>query len=231
MSACSSSKKVPYLQDAASFTKQKIPSAYQVTIGNDDLLSIHVSSKDTILAIPFNRAAGAGYLVNSKGAITFPVFGEITAAGLTPTSLADFLKNRIIRDGYIRDPAVSVKLMNFKVSVMGEVNRPGVYPIPTERVTVLEALSLAGDMSVYGRRDKVLIVREEDGQRETHYIDLNSTVLFDSPWYYLKQNDVVYVEPNKARAQQSEFNPRLPLIVAAVSALTSVASLIILIAK
>ena len=230
-SACTTSKKVPYMQDAASFSRQKIPVAYDIAIGNDDLLSIIVGSKDTVLAIPFNRGQSQGYLVNAKGAINFPIFGEITAAGLTPVALAEHIRTRIVRDGYIRDATVTVKLLNFKVSVMGEVNRPGVYPIPTERVTILEALSLAGDMTVFGKRDKVLIVREQDGEREMHYIDINSTQLFNSPYYYLHQNDLVYVEPNKSRSQQSEFNPRVPVIVAGVSALTSIASLIIILIR
>jgi polysaccharide export outer membrane protein len=230
--SCTAYKKVPYMQDASSFTAQKIADAYQISIQNDDLLSIAVSSKDTILAMPFNRAPGGqGYLVNTRGHIDFPVFGEIKVAGMTPVALADFIRLRIIRDGYIKDPAVSVKLLNFKISVMGEVNKPGVFPIPTQRITILEALSMAGDMSVYGRRDKVLIVREEDGQRDMHYLDINSTAVFGSPYYYLRQNDVVYVEPNKARAQQSEYNPRLPVILSAASVLASIASLIILIAK
>ncbi|MHA4809103.1 polysaccharide biosynthesis/export family protein [Flavitalea flava] len=230
--SCTTYQKVPYMQDAVSFTKQKIPVAYQITIENDDLLSISVSSKDTVLAQPFNRAPGGhGYLVNQKGVIDFPVFGEIKVAGKTPIVLADALRSRIISEGYIKDPSVAVKLLNFKISVMGEVNKPGVYPIPSERVSILEALTLAGDMSVYGKRDKVLVIREEEGQRDMHYIDVNSTSLFNSPYYYLRQNDLVYVEPNKARAQQSEYNPRLPLILSAVSVLTSIASIIILITK
>ena len=219
------------MQDAATFARQKI-GAYRIKIENDDLLSIMVSSKDTVLARPFNRVPGGqGYLVSANGSIDYPVFGEISAAGLTASDLADSIKSMIIRGGHIKDPVVAVKLMNFKVSVMGEVNRPGVFPVPSERVTVLEAISMAGDMSVYGRRDKVLIVREEDGLRDMHYIDVNSTALFSSPYYYLKQNDLVYVEPNKAKAAQSDFDPRLPVILAGATVLTSIASLIILIAK
>ena len=230
--SCTTYKKIPYMQDAASFAKQKIPQTYQIKIEKDDVLSIAVSSRDTILSQPFNRAPGGqGYLVNTRGSIDFPVFGEIQVAGQTPVALADALRSRIIREGYIMDPAVSVKLVNFKISVMGEVNKPGIFPVPTERITVLEALSLAGDMSVYGRRDKVLILHEEAGQREMHYLDIDSTSLFNSPYYYLRQNDLVYVEPNKARAEQSEYSQRLPLIVSAASVLVSVATLIILIAK
>jgi polysaccharide export outer membrane protein len=230
--SCTVSKKIPYLQDAASFDRQKIDGGYAIKIENDDLLSIAVSSKDTLLAIPFNRTPGGrGYLVNTSGSIDFPVFGEMKIAGWTPAALADTLRRKIVHGGYIRDPAVSVRLLNFKVSVMGEVNKPGVFPVTTERVTLLEALSMAGDMSIYGKRDKVLVVREEGGQRETHYLDVNSTAIFSSPYYYLRQNDLVYVEPNKARAAESEYSSRLPVLLTAASVLTSLASLIILIAK
>lgn len=231
-SSCTTYKKVAYLQDAPAYTRQKIPATYEIKIEDDDMLSIAVSSRDTALALPFNHAPGGqGYLVSSDGNIIFPVFGEMKVAGQTPSSLAGSIKERIIKEGYIKDPGVSVKLMNFKVSVMGEVNKPGVYPIPTQRVTVLEAISLAGDMSIFGRRDRVLVVREEGGQREMHYMDVSSTDLFNSPYYYLRQNDLVYVEPNKPRAQQSEYNPRLPIYLAGASVLVSLASLIILIAK
>ena len=220
------------MQDAESFGRQKIPADYQITIGNDDVLSIAVSSKDTILAMPFNRPPGGqGYLVSARGTIVFPVFGEVSVAGLSPAVLADSIKERIIRERYIKDPAVSVKIQNFKISIMGEVNRPGVFSVPTQRITILEALSMAGDMSIYGRRDRVLVIREEYGQREMHYLNINSTAIFASPYFYLRQNDLVYVEPNRARAQESEYSPRLPVILAAVTALTSIASLIILIAK
>lgn len=230
--SCTTSKKIPYMQDAASYSPQKIPEVYQIKIENDDLLSITVSSRDTILAQPFNRTPGGqGYIVNSSGDILFPVFGVLKAEGQTTADLAESIKARIIREGYIRDPAVAVKLLNFKISVMGEVNKPGVFPIASQRVTILEALSLAGDMSIYGRRDKVLVVREEDGQRDMHYLDVSSTEIFHSPYYYLRQNDVVYVEPNKARTAESEYNPRLPVILTAVSVVTSLISLIILSAK
>jgi exopolysaccharide biosynthesis WecB/TagA/CpsF family protein len=232
MASCTGSKKVAYLQDAAGYARQKIAGAYPVKIGIDDVLSVTVSSKDTVLTRPFSRSPGGqGFLVDADGNIDYPVFGQIKAAELTTTALADSIRTRLINGGHIKDPIVTVKLLNFKISVMGEVNRPGVFPIPSERVTVLEAITMAGDMTVYGRRDKVLIIREEDGQRDMHYLDVNSTALFSSPYYYLRQNDLVYVEPNKAKAAQSEFDPRLPVILTGASVLTSLVSLIILIAK
>jgi polysaccharide export outer membrane protein len=230
--SCTTAKKVPYLQDAGSFIRQKIPDSYQIRIGDDDLLSIVVSSKDTLLAMPFNRTPERqGYLVDAAGSISFPIFGAMKVAGMTPSELADSIRLTIVRKGYIKDAEVAVKILNFKVSVMGEVNRPGVYSIPTQRVTVLEALSLAGDMSVYGRRDRVLVVREENGVREMRYMDVNSTSLFNSPYYFLRQNDLVYVEPNRARSTQSESNQRLPLFLAGLSVVATLASLIIVIEK
>ncbi|NML37257.1 polysaccharide export protein [Chitinophaga sp. G-6-1-13] len=232
--SCSAPRHVSYFQNAASFGKQPVEKSYKVNIQNDDLISIMVASKDTDLAVPFNKlnpdGTAYGYLVDAKGEIDFPLLGTLQVTRQTTDGLALLLKKRLISEGYIKDPTVIVRLLNFKVSVIGEVTKPGVFPVSTERITILEAIGMAGDLSIYGKRDKILVVREKDGEREMHYLDIQSTDLLSSPYYYLQQNDVVYVEPNKAKAMQGDYKTRvLPLVLSGVSVLASIASVLILV--
>jgi len=143
------------------------------------------------------------------------------------------IKEKLIAEGQLTDPIVTVNFLNFKVSVQGEVNRPGSFNIPGERITLLEALSMAGDLTIYGRRDRVLVIREHKGNRTMLYHDLTSTNVFNSPFYFLQQNDVVYVEPNKRRIQQSDINQNNSVSVwlSVVSVLITTASLIINLSK
>lgn len=247
--ACTSPKEVLYLQDIAPLKQQKIEQKYEVIIHNDDLLSIMVNSKDPELAIPFNmpmltyqlgtnggttgQQRVLGYLVDADGDIDFPILGKIHAEGLTRQQLTDLIKERLTKDDLIKDPIVTVQFLNFKVSVMGEVNRPGSFNITGDRITLLEALSMAGDLSIYGKRNRVAVIREHEGVRTVLYHDLRSSDIFSSPCYYLQQNDIVYVEPNRARAGQSGINQNNSANVwlSAVSILASIASLLVTIAK
>jgi polysaccharide export outer membrane protein len=147
--------------------------------------------------------------------------------------LTGLIKNRLINEDLIKDPVITVQFLNFKVSVMGEVARPGSFTINSDRVTLLEALGMAGDLTIYGKRDRVAVIREANGKRTVLFHDLRSSDIFESPCYYLQQNDIVYVEPNKARAGQSEINQNNSVSVwlSAVSILASVAALIVNIAK
>lgn len=219
--SCGSVKKTVYFQDIEEGTEQVIPQAYEVKIHKDDLLSIVVSSSNPELATPFNKplvsqqveassAVGRqtilGYLVDVQGQIDFPILGELYVEGLTRNQLQELIKIQLIEKGYINDPIVTVQFLNFKVSVMGEVSRPGSFTINGDRVTLLEALSMAGDLTIYGKRNRVAVIREEGGVRKVKYHDLRTARLFESPYYYLQQNDIVYVEPNKRKSQQSEIN-------------------------
>lgn len=224
LTSCASPKNIVYLQDVKSYATKNISQSYEAKIQRDDLLGITVNSKNPELTIPFTLpviayqasksdpmiATGTqqlqGVLVDPEGYINFPVLGKVQVAGLTRMDLITILQNRLMEDGYIDDPIVTIKFLNFKISVMGEVARPGTFTITSDRVTVLEALSLAGDLTIFGKRDRVTVIRENNGLRLIHVIDLRSTVLFDSPAYYLSQNDVVYVEPNKVKAGQSSIN-------------------------
>lgn len=243
LTACTSSKKILYLQDVQPLKQQDIENQYEVKIHNDDLLAIMVNSKNPELALPFNMPLISyqlgyqnnytqrilGYLVDSDGNIDFPILGKIHAAGMTRKELTTYLKQRLIDEDYIKDPVVTVQFLNFKISVMGEVNRPGSFDINSDRITLLEALSKAGDLTIYGRRDRVAVIREVDGVRTILYHDLRSSDIFQSPCYYLQQNDIVYVEPNKAKTGQSRINQNNSVSVwtSVLSVLTSIATLIL----
>ena len=245
--SCASSKKVVYLQDVVPLKQQVIEQKYEVYIHNDDLLAIMVNSKNPELALPFNmpmvtyqlgserggQQRVLGYLVDTNGDIDFPILGKLHVVGLTRLQLTDLIKQRLIEEDLIKDPIVTVQFLNYKVAVMGEVNRPGSFNISGDRITLLEALSMAGDLTIYGRRDRVAVIREKDGKRTILFHDLRSADIFNSPCYYLQQNDIVYVEPNKAKAGQSEINQNKAVGVwlSAASILVSIASLIVTLTK
>lgn len=247
--SCKSRKDVVYLQDVVPLKQQEIEQRFEVYIHEDDLLAIMVNSKDPELAMPFNMpmvtyqigAGGAssgqnrvlGYLVDVNGDIDFPILGKLHVAGLTRLELRELIKNKLIEGDLIKDPVVTVQFLNYKVSVMGEVARPGSFNIQGDRITLLEALSMAGDLTIYGRRDRVAVIREKDGQRTILFHDLRSADVFTSPCYYLQQNDIVYVEPNKAKSEQSGINQNNSVSVwlSAVSVLAALASLIVTLTK
>ena len=247
--SCASSKKVVYLQDVVPLKQQDIEQKYEVYVHNDDLLAIMVNSKNPELALPFNMpmvsyqlGSGStnsacqrvlGYLVDGNGDIDFPILGKLHVAGLTRMQLTEMIKQRLIEGDLIKDPIVTVQFLNYKVSVMVEVYRPGYFNISGDRITLLEGVSMAGALTIYGRRDRVAEIREKDGKRTILMHDLRSSDIFNSPCYYLQQNDIVYVEPNKAKAEQTDINQNKSLGVwfGAISALVSIASLIVTLTK
>ena len=240
LASCSAPKEVLYLQDIASIKEENLDKNYEVIIHKDDLLAILVNSKDPELALPFNMPVvtyqiGAqttaqqrllGYLVDQNGDIDFPILGKIHVEGLTRMQVTELIKQKLMSEDLIKDPIVTVQFLNFKVSVMGEVTRPGTFDISGDRITLLEALSMAGDLTIYGRRDRVAVIREKDGKRRILYHDLRSSDIFQSPCYYLQQNDIVYVEPNKAKTGQSRINSNnsVGVWLSAVSVLASITS-------
>ena len=243
LASCSAPKEVLYLQDIASIKEENIDKNYEVIIHKDDLLAILVNSKDPELALPFNMPVvtyqiGAqttaqqrllGYLVDQNGDIDFPILGKIHVEGLTRMQVTELIKQKLMSEDLIKDPIVTVQFLNFKVSVMGEVTRPGTFDLSGDRITLLEALSMAGDLTIYGRRDRVAVIREKDGKRRILYHDLRSSDIFQSPCYYLQQNDIVYVEPNKAKTGQSRINSNnsVGVWLSAVSVLASITSLMV----
>lgn len=245
--SCRTPQDVIYFQDAGNYKKYQDVDQYEVYIHQDDLLAIMVNSQATEAALPFNMPMAnyyvggesygqqrtLGYLVDKEGNIDFPILGKVHVEGLNRNQLRDTLRSQLINEGYLKDPIVTVNFLNFKISVVGEVNRPSSFTISGERITLLEALSMAGDLTIYGRRDRVAVIREAKGERTILYHDLGSTDLFKSPCYYLQQNDIVYVEPNKRRVQQSNINQNNSASVwlSIVSVLLTAASVIISISK
>ena len=243
LASCSAPKEVLYLQDIASVKEENIDKNYEVIIHKDDLLAILVNSKDPELALPFNMPVVTyqiggqtsvqqrllGYLADQNGDIDFPILGKIHVEGLTRMQVTELIKQKLMEEDLIKDPIVTVQFLNFKVSVMGEVARPGTFDISGDRITLLEALSMAGDLTIYGRRDRVAVIREKDGKRRITYHDLRSSDIFQSPCYYLQQNDIVYVEPNKAKTGQSRINSNnsVGVWLSAVSVLASITSLLV----
>ncbi len=248
VTSCDTYKKINYLQDVVPDKAERIAINKGILIQPKDMISIVVSSRNPELALMFNLPvisyqAGSetvanggsqrllGYVVDNDGYIDFPVLGLVKAAGLTRWELAKEIKGMIVGGNYIKDPVVTVEFMNFKISVMGEVTSPGTYNIEGDKITILQALSLARDLTIFGRRDNVSVIREQDGERVIYQVDLRSASIFESPAYYLQQNDIVYVEPNKVRAGQSTINENniksVSLWVSIGSFLTSLAVLVV----
>lgn len=221
--SCNTSKKILYFQDITVNRPETIQGARDITVQPKDQISIIISSKDPQLAALFNLTrvqyrAGAsgllggnngevsGYTLDDQGNIDFPVLGTLHVADMTKSQIAALVKKRLMDENLVNDPVVTVEFMNLYFSVLGEVHTPGKYSITKDQITLLEAISMAGDLTIYGKRDAIFVIREEKGERVTHWVDLRSRELFNSPVYYLKQNDVIYVQPNKVRAGQSTIN-------------------------
>lgn len=243
LSSCVDVKKTIYFanqKDTTINSKNEAPLTY---IQPNDLLSIAVSSLNPTATAIFNTpnnsyvssssATGInlqspGYLVNTDGNIQFPVIGNIKVSGLTTTQLKDRISKELLDRKLLIDPVVIVRQLNFKVSVLGEVAHPTVLNVPSEKISLLEALGLAGDITVYGRKDNVTIIREEGGKKTLKRLNLNSNQLFYSPYYYLKSNDIVYVQANKARISSSgQTVVILPIILSGLSFIAIIVSNII----
>ena len=238
--SCASKDKIIYYENAEKDISNSVQKV-NTRIQPDDVLMIIVSALDPDLAIPFNltststvmreNQAGVGqqsqqlYLVDGNGNIEFPVIGQINVLNKTKQDIIDELQSKI--SVYINNPIINVRIMNFKVTVQGEVNRPGVHTITSERLTITEALSLSGDLTIYGNRNNILIIREENGERISERIDLTKTDFINSPFYYLKQNDIVYVEPNKTRVNASAVGPNSSIFISIASLMITIIALIV----
>lgn len=237
----------PYLQGADKLHEnpQKIENNYELRIKPDDQLLITINSKAPELLTPFansqvlgsssstNTQETTGLLVSQSGKIEIPVLGEMQAAGLTRQELADAIKNKLIEGEYIKDPTVLVRFKGAKIVVLGEVGSPGVKDLPGERVTILEAIGLAGDLPPTAHRENILVIREENGERKSYSVDLTSGEdILNSPVFYLQQNDVVYVEPNKAiNVKGSSALTYLSAGSSIIGVLASILSLVFILTK
>ena len=245
--SCAAPERVLYFQDLDAGLQQEIAQSYEIKIRKDDLLGITVSARNPEMAIPFNLPATAytmeatsssggaqlGYQVDVDGFINFPQLGKIQVEGMTRKELASWITSQLEQKNLLMDPVVTVTFQNFKVSVLGEVKTPKVINVKSDRITVLEALAEAGDLNIQAKRDRVAVIREAEGKRTVHYLDLRSSDLLQSPYYYLQQNDIVYVEPNRAKAGQRDINQNNSVSVwlSAVSVLAAVASLLVTVFK
>ena len=230
-SSCTSSSKITYLQDVYS-NKAVIEKSqdYEPKLQADDLLSIVVSADNPENTIPFNLPQIQAsldvnstqnniktYLIDAHGEIDFPVIGKIKLAGLA-RSEANKKMVSLVSD-YIKNPGINLHILNFKVSVLGEVNRPGSISINSERITLLEALSKAGDLTIYGKRNNILVIREIGGLKTYANIDITKSDFINSPFYYLAQNDVVLVHPNKTKINAASVGPNTSVIISSISLL------------
>ncbi|MEO7802492.1 MAG: polysaccharide biosynthesis/export family protein [Ginsengibacter sp.] len=226
--SCKTTKDVVYFnnQPEGEFAISN-PLSQQPIVAND-ILSISVSSLNPEASAVFNGATNSAktttsYLVEKDGSIQFPVLGKIQTAGLTKAQLTDLIRNTLIEKKLLLDPIVTINYLNFRVTVLGEVSKPMVVPVPNEKISLLEALGMAGDLTIYARRDNVLLIREENGKRLIKRINLNASDLFTSEYYYLKSNDIVYAEPNKTKVfSTSNTRQILPIIFSGISLLALV---------
>ncbi|KPM30196.1 Polysaccharide export outer membrane protein [Croceitalea dokdonensis DOKDO 023] len=234
--SCASRKDIVYFQDAGNFETIVSENSYANKFKVDDVVSIHVSTLDPEASVPFNLFKGAqeggirpeqvDYIIDKSGNIDFPVLGAIKIAGLTPEEVKEMLRQRL-EDGYLKNPIINVRLKNFTVTILGEVNRPGTYPVDGEQITILEALGLANDLTIKGMRTNVKVIRDFNGTKVYNTIDLTSKKALDSPVYYLTQNDVVYVVPNKSAITSSSLDNRASIAVTIAAALITSTAIII----
>lgn len=241
-SSCSSGRQVSYLQkygDELPDTLQK----YEARIMPKDILTISVSCSEPEAALPFNLVVPASqteinstslvsqptlqnYLVNNNGEIVFPVLGTLAVGGKTTQETSAMIVGMLER--YLKEkPIVTVRLVNYRISVIGEVSRPGVYPVNNEQVNIFEAVAMAGDLTIYGKRNNVRIIRNENGRQKLITVNLNDERIIHSPDFYLRQNDIVYVEPNKAKKQSADIGSSTNLLVSVTSILISLAGLMV----
>ncbi len=241
ITSCASRKEVVYFQDAGDYETLVDKEVPVTKFKVDDLVSIYVSSGNPEASAPFNlyRGLSAGnagggtssgpqvaYLIDEDGMIDFPVIGKIKIVGLSPDELRVLLQKKLA--DFLKDPIINISLENFTVTVLGEVARPGTYPIPGgQQVTILEALGLAGDMTLRGMRENVLVIRDFDGTKVYQRINLTSKDLFDSPVFYLTQNDVVYVEPNKTAIRETTIGRNTTLTIQIISLLITTTAIIL----
>ena len=217
--SCRSAREVAYMQDTYQEDMQKILNYQDIRIQPGDMLSIFVSHKEPTLSALFNpqgvtptsssSSLGqrlSGYTVDLEGNIDFPIVGRIKVSGLTRSELSTMISKKLDEDGLLKGAVVTVAFQNFNISVLGEVNNPGKFNVESDRVSLFDALAMAGDLTIYGRRDSVMVIRENNGVRQIMFNNLLSKDVLNSPSYFLQQNDVVYVKPNRVKAQQSGIN-------------------------
>ncbi|MDR1743517.1 MAG: polysaccharide biosynthesis/export family protein [Dysgonamonadaceae bacterium] len=254
LNSCSPVKNIAYLQDLQYGETEDLSKTSEITVKPGDKISIVVNSKDPLLADLFNlpiisHRVGYSqlsslnqsqqiscYTVDQEGKIDFPVLGKVDVAGKNREAISALIKGELIGRNLVNDPVVTVEFANLYISVLGEVNKPGRYNIDQDNITLFDAIGMAGDLTIFGKRTDVVVMRESDGKRTSYKVDLTSSRdLYASPAYYLQQKDVVYVEPNDTRARQSTVNGNnvrsTSFWISLASLLTSVASVAVIVLK
>ena len=234
LTSCVDTRKIAYFNDVQDSALIASKAGLEPVIQEKDILSITVSSLSNEATILFNTpnlpmtptspttpgSPTGGYLVGQDGAIKFPVLGNIPAAGLTQRQLENNITQLLIDKKLLFDPIVTSRFLNFRVTVLGEVARPGVVYVPSEQISILEAIGDAGDLTIYGHRDNIILIRQEGEEKLVKRLNLNSSKILQSPYYFLKSNDVIYVEPAKDKiASTSLFQQRIPIILSGLSLL------------
>jgi polysaccharide export outer membrane protein len=240
LSSCATKDDVVYFNGMSSADNSIGLDSYSPTYHIDDELIIVVNALDNEAAKPFNKTSVSmaqdlldargreriqTYRVFPNGNINFPVLGEIKMVGLSRSQATKMLQDKLA--DYIKNPIVDIETVNYRITVLGEVARPGTYTAVNERITLVEAISMAGDLTIYGERENVLVIQDYDGKKTYTRVNLKSNELFNSPVYYLSQNDVVYVEPNKTRAKNSAIGAQTGVILTSISLLVSMTALIV----
>ena len=216
IASCSTQKKVPYFQDLRNGGSVEVALSQEITIKPGDKLSIHVNSKDEELVAPFNlrrsqqnigSQTDLAYTVDKDGNIEFPYLGSIRVEGMTRDDVAKHIRQELLDRKMVQDPTVIVDLSNLQISILGDVGKPGKYSIEKDKYTIIDAISEAGDLAITAKRDNIMVLRQENDEQKTYFVNLNdASQLFSSPVYYLQQNDIVYVEPNSKASGQSSIN-------------------------
>lgn len=245
LGSCSSGKDVPYFQNIDEISLAGSKGLYDAKIMPKDMLTITVSTTDPAAAAPFNLSVGntvgasgqlsngggnlQGYLVDNDGNINFPVIGHMHVQGMTKSQCQDMIREKLLPFmAATENPIVTVRMSSYRVTVTGEVNRPGVIPVSTEKMSIVEALAQAGDLTVYGKRDNIMLIREDEtGQKKMVRLNMNDANLINSPYYYLQQNDIIYVQPNSVKAKNAGIGPSTTLWFSFIGIVTSISSLLV----
>ncbi|MEO6489969.1 MAG: polysaccharide biosynthesis/export family protein [Ferruginibacter sp.] len=241
--SCNTTNRVAYFENVKDAAYKSTLALVEAPIQKNDILSISISSLNEEASAIFNPASNkvdkvasstgmdvltGGYLVNNDGTIQLPILGNVVAEGLTKKQLKESITNTILAKKLLVDPVVDIRHLNFEITVIGEVQKPTVITVPSEKISLIKALGLAGDLTIYGKRENVLVIREIEGQRITRHINLNSPDFLNSPYYYLHPDDVVYVEPNRTRiASASRSQQLVPIILSSLSIMVVVISSLI----
>jgi polysaccharide export outer membrane protein len=239
-SSCVSKKDITYFQ-FGEIDQEKVSNVYKTVFKPDDILQIVISASDVAAVQPFNlpaasfnssggASAGLGailtYLIDSNGEIDFPILGKLKIGGLSREEAIGLFKNKLDPD-YVKNPTINIRISNFKITIQGDVRAPGTFNIPNERVTILDAIGLAGDINISGKRDNVLVIREEGDFKKEYRVNLLSKKTYTSPVFYLQQNDIIYVEHNYAQIQSASSNTNTGLFISIAGTLIAIATLLI----